>query len=94
MTTPNIPSVPPLPSDANWDQQMRHFEALQRERSIASHDRLAAAQEAIAALIPQQIAVMQQLVSAPPAGNSSGLTSDDVQIVGGLLNAVRPPVAP
>ena len=82
-----LPTIPPLPPQPSWADQMRYFEAQQRERNIAANERLAVAQEAIAELIPQQM-----LDAPPPSAPSSGegLTVGDVAIVKGIVDAVRP----
>jgi hypothetical protein len=37
INAPNQPAIPALPQQATWDQQMRFFEAQQRERVVESN---------------------------------------------------------
>ncbi len=74
-TSSQPPIVPPLPPQATWDQQMRHFEAQQRERNIgatqALNDAQSRAAKAAEAMLEQpmpqvqdyRLCLMVQLVS-------------------------------
>jgi len=110
ITLPPIPGpVPALPQGANHDQQMAHHAAQMRrweaemavlrfaqaERSIEANNRLAAAQERVADLMPQHLAQMQQLLDQPPPApapaapsSGEGLTVGDVAIVKGVAEAL------
>lgn len=117
VTLPPTPGpIPTLPQGATHDQQMAHhaaqmrrFEAelavlrfAQAERSVEANIRLATAQERVADLMPQHLALMQQLLDAPPPpapapaapSSGEGLTAGDVAIVKGIVDAVRPAPQP